>query len=114
MWLSTLLTETSRPSPFGRFNQDLPSSKNIKTIAIRPVRPGSDVLQEYINTGNRLKSSTSSGITMIEAGITKFVEAVKKCFRAVPFAYLGGSSGQGKTQLAFALQRKVLYIPQGE
>ena len=88
----------------------------IKTFAIGPVQPGSVVLQEYIDTGNRLKTSTNSGMTMIEAGLTKFVAAVKECTtnRAVTFAYLDGSSGLGKTQLAFALQRKVLYIPQGE
>lgn len=98
MLLSTLLTEI------------------IKTFVIEPVQPGSVVLQDYIDTGNRLKSSTSSGITMIESGLTKFVDVVKECTsnRAATFAYLDGSSGLGKTQLAFALQRKVLYIPRGE
>lgn len=75
----------------------------------------SDVLNEYIATGNRLKESLNSGIAVIESGITEFVNDVKKCQNDRPamFAYLDGSSGLGKTQLAFALKRKVLYLPQG-
>ena len=52
----------------------------------------------------------------IDSGIGDFVQAVKECDSSLPcmFAYHDGSSGLGKTQLAFALNRKVLYIPQGE
>lgn len=78
--------------------------------------PGSAVLQDYVDTGNRLKNSMSSGLEIIESGVTEFVDAVKASAGVSPviFAYLDGSSGLGKTQLAFALKRKVLYIPQGE
>jgi hypothetical protein len=64
-----------------------------------------------------LKNSRDSGVSVIECGIAQFVEAVKvsgaRCETAI-FSYLNGSSGLGKTQLAFALNRKVLYIPLGE
>jgi hypothetical protein len=51
----------------------------------------------------------------IESGFDAFVAAVKGCSSGTAlFAYLDGSSGLGKTQLAFALKRKVLYIPCGE
>ena len=69
-------------------------------------------------TGNRLKDVNSgSGVSTIEDGISRFVECVKEYSahgKAAVFAYLDGSSGLGKTQLAFALKRKVLYIPLGE
>ena len=73
-------------------------------------------LQEYINAGNRLKDDgRMSGISIIENGITKYVSSVPLAsFSSACFAYLDGSSGLGKTQLAFALQRPVLYIPLGE
>ena len=53
----------------------------------------------------------------IEHGIDSFVTAVKRCGELgnpAVFAYLYGSSGLGKTQLAFALNRRVLYIPFGK
>eukprot|EP01032_Pedospumella_encystans_P022469 gene22469-25457_t len=80
------------------------------------VRP-SLALNHYIATGNRLKdSSSNSGMASIERGIDSFVAAVKHCGELgnpAVFAYLHGSSGLGKTQLAFALNRRVLYIPFG-
>ena len=86
------------------------------TFKLVPVRPNSDTLKDYIDTGNRLKISTMSRMETIEAGVTDFVDAVKKCTsdRPAVFCYLNGSSGLGKTQLAFALKRKVLYIPLGK
>jgi DNA replication protein DnaC len=70
-----------------------------------------------MNTGNRLKDDRDSGVSIIEQGVAHFVEQVKTYgtggYRTV-FSYLYGSSGLGKTQLAFALKRGVLYIPLGE
>lgn len=86
------------------------------TVALKPVPPNSPVLQAYVDIGNRLKTSRSSEMVNIEAGVTDFVHAVNQYPAAYPamFAFLSGSSGLGKTQLAFALKRKVLYIPQSE
>jgi hypothetical protein len=86
-----------------------------RTFNISPVQRESAALREYIDTGNRLKNSASSGMEVIESGITDFVNAVKLgSGTPAVFAYLDGSSGLGKTQLAFSLHRKVLYIPWGE
>ena len=95
---------------------DRSSSAVTTSFQLTPVWPGSAVLQDYVDTGNRLKSSPGSGISMIEGGISNFVDSVKQCTleRPAVFSYLHGSSGLGKTQLAFALRRKVLYIPLGE
>lgn len=73
-------------------------------------------LCKYASTGNRLKvEENKSGVSTIENGIAQFVKSVQASEDdAVVFAYLDGSSGLGKTQLAFALQRPVLYIPLGE
>jgi hypothetical protein len=75
-------------------------------------------LVHYIDTGMKLKNaSNNSGIDVIENGIDRFVKHVKingnESSTAV-FCYLDGSSGLGKTQLAFALWRNVLYIPLGK
>jgi hypothetical protein len=69
--------------------------------------------------GNRLKKefTDQGGVSTIERGISRFVESVivsGNREETAVFAYLDGSSGLGKTQLAFALQRLVLYIPLGE
>ena len=62
-------------------------------------------------------ANSNSGIATIENGIALFVESVKKdgtLEKTAVFSYLDGSSGLGKTQLAFALERNVLYIPLGK
>lgn len=83
----------------------------------RKVKPLS-ALEDYIKIGNRLKDINSdSGMSAIEHGIAQFVESVKEYGskdKTAAFMYLYGSSGLGKTQLVFALNRKVLYIPLGE
>ncbi len=82
---------------------------------VQPTQSESTVLKTYTDTGNRLKGFPDSGMADIECGVTDFVNAVKACTVApAVFAYLDGSSGLGKTQLAFALHRKVLYVPWGE
>lgn len=93
-----------------------PVSSDPAPIVVVPVRAQSEVLSDYVETGNRLKSASDSGMEAIEGGISNFVEAVKNCHEDIPamFSYLDGSSGLGKTQLAFALKRKVLYIPLGK
>jgi hypothetical protein len=78
----------------------------------------SSALEEYVETGNILKDPRSiSGVSTIEQGLDRFVDAVEEAGKnkqAAVFSYLDGSSGLGKTQLAFALKRSVLYIPLGE
>ena len=86
------------------------------SFSIAPVPRQSAVLQEYVETGNRLKKSACSGMVEIEDGIKGFMEEVKATTpqSAAVFAYADGSSGLGKTQLAFALLCKTLFLPQGE
>lgn len=72
-------------------------------------------IAHYIATGKRLRNDADSGMKEIEEGITQYIaDSAKRSFIDSLFAYLYGSSGLGKTQLAFALQRRVLYIPLGE
>jgi hypothetical protein len=76
-----------------------------------------DALHKYINIGNHLKMHGKvSGVSNIEDGISQFVLSVPTSSpdETVVFAYLNGSSGLGKTELAFAFKRPVLYIPLGE
>lgn len=76
----------------------------------------SPVLEAYVKIGNQLKNpDSSSGVVAIEGGISAFVDVVRaQRIGPTVFSYLNGSSGLGKTQLAFALQRSVLYLPLGE
>jgi hypothetical protein len=86
-------------------------------FTFRRILPSPELV-EYVNTGNKLKDpNRDSGMLTIESGITQFVETVKVSGarrETAVFSYLYASSGLGKTQLAFSLRRRVLYIPLGE
>jgi predicted phage-related endonuclease len=73
-----------------------------------------EILDKYVSIGNTIKEND---VTMkkieedIDNHIEKFNPTVTQKINI--FYYLEGSSGKGKTQLAFAFKRKVLYVPLG-
>ena len=66
----------------------------------------------YIQTGNSLRAQG-----LARDAIEHLIQAViqrRSCGLPSPFGYILASAGFGKTQTAFALKSKVLYIPLGK
>jgi hypothetical protein len=78
-----------------------------------PVVGKSPTLLRYLKTGNAIRNK-SHVMELIEEDVT---ETIKRNFNNLLnpslFLYVEGSSGLGKTQLAFNFKRRVLYLPLG-
>lgn len=75
------------------------------------------VLNRYLSIGLSIRSKGGTDYDTIEKALDYTVEKIKSTWglkRGAVFLYLEGSSGIGKTQLAFTLNRKVLYLPFGK
>ena len=68
--------------------------------------------QDFVQTGIRIAKSSEIMLS-IEEDVANHIKV--HCNKSNPslFFYVVGSSGVGKTQLAFSFKRKVLYIPFG-
>lgn len=86
------------------------------TLSACPVDADNPHLQHYIRTGACIKNSdTDIGIAAVEEAVKVLVEDVAQTSSGPSvFGYVVGSSGLGKSQVAFALQRDVLYLPLSE
>ena len=70
-----------------------------------------EVLISYIAIGNKIKE-TSDIMKTIESDISVLIDSREGGVK-MPFMYVAGSSGKGKTQLTFSLTRPTLFIPLG-
>ena len=70
-------------------------------------------VKKYVSIGRRIAESSTT-MKKIEDDVSSQIETY--CNKKNPslFLYAEGSSGVGKTQLAFSFKRKVLYIPFGK
>jgi hypothetical protein len=82
-------------------------------IVLNKIDSQAPALRHYLGVGDAIRRTHVPIVAGVEASLTA-IAAAKATTEPMPFAYLDGSSGLGKTQLAFALNRKTLYIPFGE
>ncbi|KAH3767979.1 hypothetical protein Pelo_70 [Pelomyxa schiedti] len=65
----------------------------------------------YESVGQRLRGRGDAGLQALESAFLLAHSKVKEALDPYPFVFLCGSSGVGKTQLAFALKRTTIYVP---
>jgi hypothetical protein len=84
-------------------------------LDLEPVDSSLPSIRHYIEVGSKLRHDVESGLRFIDQSINDMVASMRESEPRLPcmFGYVYGSSGLGKTQLAFALKAKTLYVPMG-
>jgi hypothetical protein len=83
------------------------------SITVRKVNVDNPAVKHYVLVGQFIRKSSSSVLNEIHKNIDEMARTVTCSHSPSCFGYVAGSSGLGKTQLAFALKLRTLYITFG-